>query len=230
MGSVAESHLCRRIYDAAMLGRAVTIVATACVVLAACGGSDSDSAATTTSPSTTTATVTAATTTNAAPVETTEAPSTTIDEAEQLAAAEQAYLDAFDAYIAAARDPSDPDLRADIERLYTGPNLEFTIDQLDGFVEQNWIARPGEEPSRTIILLPPQFLPDRTDFVELVACEIDSEVFVEPGAAPDGSDALVSDEVAVRRIVVRLRAGDDQWQSDSGEVVAELAGPSDCAP
>ncbi len=169
MGIVTESGLGRRIYDAVMLGRAVTIVATACVVLAACGGSSSDGDATTTTtagPSTTTA-VTAATTTTA-PAATTEAPTTTADEAEQLAEAEQAYLDAFDAYIAAARDPSDPDLRADIERLYTGPNLEFTIDQLDSFVEQNWVARPGEEPSRTIILLPPQFLPDRSDFIELV--------------------------------------------------------------
>ena len=199
-----------------MLGRAVTIVATACVVLAACGGSDSDSAATTTSPSTTTATVTTATTTtNAAPVETTEAPSTTIDETEQLAAAEQAYLDAFDAYIAAARDPSNPDLRAEIERLYTGPNLEFTIDQLDGFVEQNWVARPGEEPSRTIILLPPQFLPDRTDFVELVACEINTEVFVELGAAPDGSDALVTDEVTVRRGA--HSAASHRWTMEVGQ-------------
>ena len=188
-----------------MLGRAVTIVATACVVLAACGGSDSDSAATSTSPSTTTAAVTAATTTNAAPVETTEAPSTTIDEAEQLAAAEQAYLDAFDAYIAAARDPSDPDLRAEIERFYTGPNLEFTIDQLDGFVEQNWIARPGEEPSRTEILAGPRSLPNRTDFIELVSCEINSEVFVEVGGAPDGSDSLVTDEVTVGRLIVRLQ-------------------------
>ncbi len=213
-----------------MLGRAVTIVATACVVLAACGGSSSDSDATTTSPSTTTATVTTATTTNAAPVETTEAPSTTIDEAEQLAAAERAYLDAFDAYIAAARDPSNPDLRAEIERLYTGPNLEFTIDQLDGFVEQNWVARPGEEPSRTIILLPPQFLPDRTDFVELVACEINTEVFVEPGAAPDGSDALVTDEVTVRRGLIRLRAIDGDWRTDSGETLADLTTPDECEP
>ena len=213
-----------------MLGRAVTIAAASCLLLAACGDSGSDSDATTTTaagPSTTTAVTT---TTTAAPAETTEAPSTTIDEAAQLAAAEQAYLDAFDAYIAAARDPSNPDLRAEIERFHTGPNLEFTIDQLDGFVEQNWIARPGEEPSRTIILLPPQFLPDRTDFVELVACEIDGEVFVEPGAAPDGSDALVSDEVTVGRLLLRMAVVDGQWKSDSGETLAELSSPDECAP
>ena len=230
MGSVAKTGRSQRIYDAAMLGRAVTIAAASCLLLAACGDSDSDSDATTTTadPSTTTAVTTA--TTTAAPVETTEAPSTTVDDEEALAAAEHAYLDAFDAYIAAARDPSNPDLRAEIERLYTGPNLEFTIDQLDGFVEQNWVARPGEEPSRTEILAGPQFLPYRTDFIELVSCEINGEVFVEVGGAPDGSDSLVTDEVTVGRLIVRLQRVDGLWKSDSGETIAELTSPKECEP
>ena len=158
------------VYDAAM-NRGVFIVVASGLLLASCGGSGSDSDASTTTPAPTT--TTAATSTTESPATTTEAadaPTTTLDTEAQLAAAEQAYLDAFDAYIAAARDPSNPDLRAEIERLYTGPNLEFTISQLDGFVEQNWVAQPGEEPSRTLILLSPQFLPDRTDVVELVAC------------------------------------------------------------
>ncbi len=211
--------------------RAVGVALVACLLVAACGGSGSDNDASTTldtSPSTT-ATTTVATTTAEPPAETTNAP-TTIDTDAQLAAAEQAYLDAFDAYIAAARDPADPDLRADIERLYTGPNLEFTIDQLDSFVEQNWVARPGEEPSRTIILLPPQYLPDRVDVVELVACEVDSEVFVEVGGAPDGSDALVNDETVVRRGLTRLELIDGRWKSRSGEVLAELLTPDECIP
>ena len=104
-----------------------------------------------------------------------------------------------------------------IERLYTGPNLEFTISQLDGFVEQNWVARPAEEPSRTIILLSPQFLPDRTDVVELVVCPVNTERFVEVGGAPDGSDSLVTDEVTVLRGLVRMRLIDGQWKSNSGE-------------
>ena len=155
------------------MDRGVAIVVASCLLLAACGGSGSDSDATTTSPTTLSTTI-AVTPTTDPPSTTTDAPATTIDTDAQLAAAEQAYLDAFAAYIAAARDPSNPDLRADIERLYTGPNLEFTISQLDGFVREGWVARPADEPSRTIILLSPQFLPDRTDFVELVACEINS--------------------------------------------------------
>ena len=110
---------------------AIAIVVTSCLLLAACSSSGSDSDAST---STTAPTVTTVATTTEPPAPSTEAPSTTIDTDAQLAAAEQAYLDAFDAYIAAARDPSNPDLRAEIERLYTGPNLEVRpISQLDSF-------------------------------------------------------------------------------------------------
>ena len=212
------------------MNRGLSIVVASCLLLAACGGSGSDGDASTTTATSPSTTAAAVTTTAEAPATTTEAPTTTIDANAQLAAAEQAYLDAFDAYIAAARDPANPDLRAEIERLYTGPNLEFTISQLDSFVEQNWVARPAEEPSRTIILLAPQFLPDRTDVVELVACPVNTERFVEAGGAPDGSDALVTDEVTVRRLLVRLRLIDGQWKSDSGERLAELATPEDCTP
>jgi hypothetical protein len=206
---------------------AVTIAVVTCLLLAACdsSNSDADASTTTVAPATT-----AATTTTEPPAPSTKAPSTTVDTEAQLAAAEQAYLDAFDAYIAAARDPANPDLRAEIERLYTGPNLEFTISQLDGFVEQNWVARPAEDPSRAVVLTSPVFLPDRTDIAELVTCELDSEIFVEPGAAPDGSDALVSDEVVVRRGLTRLELVDGQWKSRSGEVLAELQSFEECDP
>ena len=216
-----------KVYDAAMRQTAITIVVASCLLLAACSssGSDSDASTTTVAPATT-----AVATTTEPPTPSTEAPTTMIDTEAQLAAAEQAYLDAFDAYIAAARDPSNPELRAEIDRLYTGPNLEFTISQLDGFVRQNWVARPAEDPSMAMILLSPQYLPDRTDIVELVSCEINTERFVEVGAAPDGSDALVTDEVKVVRGLIRLELIDGQWKARSGETLAELDAPEDCEP
>ena len=207
---------------------ALTVVVASCLLLAACDGSSSDGDTSTTTNAT--PAPTSVETTTKPPALSTDAPTTTIDIEAQLAAAEQAYLDAFDAYIAAARDPSNPALRAEIERLYTGPNLRSTISQLDSFVEKNWVARPAEEPSRTIILLSPQFLPDRTGYVELVACPINTERFVEVGGAPDGSDALVTDEITVRRLLVRLQLIDGQWKSDSGERLAELATPEECTP
>jgi len=215
---------------------AIVVVVASCLLLAACNssGSDSDASTTTTTiapPPTAVATTTeppASSTEPPAP--STEAPTTTIDTEAQFAAAEQAYLDAFYAYIAATRDPANPDLRAEIDRLYTGPSLESAISQLDGFVRQNWVARPAEEPSVATVLVSPQFLPDRTDIVELVACAINTERIVEVGAAPDGSDALVDDEVTVVRGLIRLELIDGQWKAQSGETLATLAAPEDCEP
>ena len=212
------------------MNRGLSIVVASCLLLAACGGSGSDGDASTTTATSPSTTAAAVTTTTEALATTTEAPATTIDANTQLAAAEQAYLDAFDAYIAAARDPANPDLRAEIERLYTGPSLEFTISQLDGFVREGWAARAAEEPSRTIVLLAPEFLPDRGDVVELVACEVNTERFFEIGGAPDGSDALVGDEVTVRRALVRMERVEEQWRARSGETLGELATPQDCVP
>jgi len=111
----------------------MVIVVTSCLLLAGCdsSGFDNDSS-TTTIPAPTTA----VSTTTEPPAPSTDAPTTTIDTEAQLAAAAQAYLDAFDAYLAAASDPSNPDLRAEIERHYTGPNLESTVERLDRFVER----------------------------------------------------------------------------------------------
>ena len=228
MGHAAGIGRRPKVYDAAMRQGALNVVVVSCLLLAACNssGSDSDASTTTTAASAPTAVAT----TTEPPAPSTEAPTTTIDTEAQLAAAEQAYLDAFDAYIAAARDPSNPGLRAEIERLHTGPNLEFTLSQLDGFVREGWVARAADPPSSTTILAAPQFLPDRTDFVELVACTVDTERFVEPGGAPDGTDALVTDEVTVRRVLVRLLLIDGQWRSDSGEILAELSSPEECEP
>jgi len=145
-----------------------------------------------------------------------------------LAAAEQAYLDAFDASIAAGRDPANPELRAEIKRLFTGPNLELATQLLDNLVEQGRVAKPASDPSRTVILVSPKFLPDRTDFAELVVCEIDTERYVELGGAPDGSDALVTDEVTVTRLLIRFENLDGEWKSNSGEILAELSAPKEC--
>lgn len=219
-----------KVYDSAMRQTAITIFVASCLLLSACDSSGSNSEASTTTTTVAPAPTAVATTTTETAVPTTEAPSTTIDTEAQFAAAEQAYVDAFDAYIAATRDPSNPDLRAEIDRLYTGPSLESAISQLDGFVRQNWVARPAEEPSMATVLVSPQFLPDRTDIVELVACAINTERIVEVGAAPDGSDALVDDEVTVVRGLIRLELIDGQWKAQSGETLATLAPPEDCEP
>ncbi len=182
-----------------------------------------------TEPPDTTAAPTIASTT-AAP--TTAAPTTTVDdEAATLAAVEQAYFDAHAAYLAAARDPSNPELRAAIEGLFVGANLDLAISQLDGFLDSNYAARADEaNPSRTEILAGPALVPGRSDLTELVVCEIDTERYFEIGAAPDGGDALVTDEIVVTRLLVRYELVGTSWKSSSGEVLAKLNTAEECSP
>ena len=111
MGHLAGIGRRPKVYDAAMRQGALAVVVASCVLLAACDGSSSDGDTSTTTSATSAPTSVA--TTTEPPALSTDAPTTTIDSEAQLAAAEQAYLDAFDAYIAAARDPSDPALRAE---------------------------------------------------------------------------------------------------------------------
>ena len=227
MGCPAEISRRPKVYDAAMRQGALAVVVASCVLLAACDGSSSDGDTSTTTSATSAPTSVA--TTTEPPALSTDAPTTTIDSEAQLAAAEQAYLDAFDAYIAAARDPSNPALRAEIERLYTGPNLESTVSRLDRFVERGITSQeqPGN-PSFAVVQEGPSFSESDDELVELIACEVDAERLVEIGAAPDGGDALVSDEVVVERILVRSRLIDGVWKSESGELLDELSSPDEC--
>ena len=226
-------------YDVAMRGGGALAAAVAVVlVVAGCSGGDDGSAVTeaaasapptTSAPEPTQPPDTTAPPTTAAP--TTENPTTTIDdEAATLAAVEQAYLDSHAAYLAAARDPSNPELRAEVDRLYTGPNLERTTDLLDSFVARNYVARPDpEDPSRTEILAPAQLVDSSGALADLVVCEVNTEQFYETDAAPDGGDALVTDEMTVRRLIVLFEFVDGRWVSRSGERLADLSDPEDCA-
>ncbi len=166
--------------------------------------------------------------TTAAP--TTAAPTTTLDdEAATLAAVEQAYFDAHAAYLAAARDPSNPELRAEIERLYTGPNLQRTTELLDSFMDRNYVARPNpSDPSSSQVLAPAQLVDESGARADIVVCEVNTEAFYEVGGAPDGGDALVTDEITVRRLIILFELSDGQWQSRSGERLADLSDPAEC--
>jgi len=208
--------------------RSVAVLVLAAFVAGACSGSDEASSTdppdptVTSAPSTTdvdsTTTTVVVTTTN---VETTIAPTTTVDDEARLRAAEEAYIAAWEAYHAAILDPSDPELRAEVERTNTGSNLEAALMAIDGFVEANYVARPHPELLAEVSILSEAMpVPDEPDLVDLIACEINSEAYFEVGSAPDGGDALVRDEVVVLRLLVRLRLVDGEWKTDSGEILS----------
>jgi len=214
--------------------KSVAVLVLAAFVAGSCSGSDEVASTDPPDPTMTSApstTLAAPTTTTATTIsETTESPTTTVDDDEvRLRAAEQAYIASWEAYHAAILDPSDPELRAEVERLLTGPNLETANAALDEFVSANYVARPHpDRVSKALILETAQFVPGETDRVEMIVCEVNGESYFEVGSAPDGGDALVRDEVFVLEILVRMKWEDGQWRSESGERRSRLVGEVDC--
>lgn len=192
------------------------------VAAAACSGSEAiEPSVSGTSPPTISAapatTETVAETTTTIAVTTTVAPTTTIDEVAWLAGAEAAYLKAWETYHAAIADPGDPDLRKAVADIYTNSGREDVLEILDSYAAANYIARPSPDiPAETRILQGALQVPDEDNVVDLVACEINSELYFEEGSAPGGGDALVSDEVFVGALLVRMRFDGANWKLESG--------------
>jgi hypothetical protein len=213
--------------------RSAAMLVLAALAVAACSGSNE---AATTDPTTTSVPATTAaeptTSTDAATttvVETTAAPPTTVDDEARLRAAEQAYIESWEAYHAAILDPYDPELRAEVERTFTGPNLEGFLEGLDGFVESGVVARPNLDVQADVsIISEAKDVPGESDLVDLIGCEVNSEWYVEVGSAPDGSDAIVRDEIFVYRVLTRMRLIDGEWKSESGETLSERVGDVAC--
>jgi hypothetical protein len=206
----------------------------AALAVGACSGSDE---AATTEPTTTSAPATtlpeSTTTTEAATttvVETTAAPPTTVDDEARLRAAEQAYIAAWEAYHAAILDPSDPDLRAAVERTNTPGAFEVASSVLDQFVVAGIVAKPHPEILAEVsVLSNAMFVPGEADLADLISCEINSEAYYEIGTAPDGSDALVRDDVFVVRSLTRIEWDGENWRLHSGETLSERVGAVGCS-
>ena len=214
--------------------RTVAVLVLAALGAGACSGSDDASSTdptATSAPSTTVpepaTTIDVATTTSA---EATVAPSTTVDDDARLRAAEQAYIESWEAYHAAILDPSDPELRAGVERTYTGGNLDGVLETLDGYVAAGYVARVHPDVlARTVVLSAPMPIPGEPDRVDMIVCEVNSELYFEVGSAPDGGDALVRDEVVTVRILARLKFENGEWRSESGKRLSRVTGDAGCS-
>jgi hypothetical protein len=212
---------------------AVGAVASFAMLLAAC---TSDAPVATAPPvtlaPTTTATTSPPTTAPATTVEpATTPPTTALDDPARLRAAEAAYIASWEAYHAAILDPADPALREAIERTYTGGNLDWVLQTLDSYVDGRVVGLANAEvPAFALVTSSAKPIPDEENGVDLIACERNSESYVQLGAAPDGGDALIRDEIVVLRILVRLRLIDGEWRSESGETLLRQSGDVECSP
>jgi hypothetical protein len=195
------------------------------MLVVACGSDDDASPAITTAPAppaTTTTTIApdeTSTTTTTTPVTTT----TVVDESQAVI---DAYLAAWEAYHTAANDPSNEALAAELAQFTTGPNLQLALANLENLAESGWAARPNPSaPAKTEV----ESVEVSDGEAVAIVCERNNEIISEPGAAPDGSDAVINDDIAARRFRVRLVLEGGSWKSSDGEELGSWFGQQECA-
>lgn len=76
-----------------------------------------------------------------------------------------------------------------------------------------------------------EFLEEPFRRADVTVCFVDTNILLEPGGAPDGSDLVVNDEVGAIRIVYTLVVEDGRWQLLHGQDLTELRlGETECPP
>jgi hypothetical protein len=150
------------------------------------------------------------------------------DEADAVVAG---YLMAWQAFHDAAKDPTDLVLVERVRATTAGPNRDLSLSILEHLALHGRVARSNPDaPEGVAVESPVEFLDGERSRARIVVCERNHEIVWEPGGAPDGSDALINDEVVARRIEVELRRVDGRWLSYTGLEVQTWPGHEFCPP
>jgi hypothetical protein len=95
--------------------------------------------------------------------------------------------------------------------------------------ERNYALRQHPDvPASITIEVPATLVLEGADVAELQICEVDSWVVVEVRAGPNGSDAVVNDEIASYRSTILLRKVEDVWRVEGGSELARWEGFTEC--
>ena len=161
---------------------------------------------------------------------TTQAPTTTIDPAITLAEEVEAdFLEAYWLEVEALKDPFNVEKEsAAVER-----RVGFAADTLTARLaerrEQNHVIRDNPAVSGSITVeVPATLVLEGADVAELEVCEVDPWILVEVGAGPNGSDAIVNDEVLSYRSTYFVRNVEGVWRIEGWNEVGRWIGATAC--
>jgi hypothetical protein len=199
----------------------------ASVALAACADdTDAEPVGTGTVPGSTPPTSSPPTT--AAP--TTDAPTTTLDEAAQLAAEVEADLrETFRLTDEAFFDPTNDVTVAAALEGHIATSRELLAQRLQTFRTDGWVTRENPAVAAGIIVeTPATLLEPSEDVARVQVCEIDPWIVVEPGAGPNGGDAIVDSNIYAYRSILFVRRIDDRWRIEGADQLGEWTGLGSC--
>jgi hypothetical protein len=211
------------------------VVALAVTLLAACSSSSNDA----TPPATTTPTPAPTSlppttppppTATSTPSTTTEPPPTTPDPSNALAAQVEAdFRETIRLTNEALQDPTNDEKVAFALEGYIETNRAFIEDRFEEFRSNGWVATPSPSVEADLIVEEPaRLIAPSTDVVEIQVCEIDPWIVVEPGAGPDGTDAIVDAELYTYRSIFFLRNLDGRWRAEGSRSLGQWTGLTTC--
>jgi hypothetical protein len=220
-------------YDSAMTRAGnvlVSAVGVAVVVALLAAGCSSDEAIPATTVVEPTVVQTSSPTPTSDPPTTTAAPTTTLDPATALAEEVEAdFLEADRLGREASMDPFDADKEAAALDRRLGVIRDNLAATLADYRANGYAIRANDAtPASITVEMPATLVVEGGDAAEMQICEVDSWILVEPGAGPNGSDAVVNDEVVASRAQVFMRDVDGLWKYEGGAVIAEWEGAASC--
>lgn len=209
-------------------GDAAPATTTSAIVTAPTSTAPATTQPATTQPTNTTAPTTTAPATQPTSVAPTTAPPTvspgSVEEQVVSAAVEswrllnEARLDPF----------NDEKVRA-AGRAHSGANQQRLVEILARYRENNWRSLTNPEVPASVTPYPGEVVVDQAAGTASVTyCLVNSNILVQTGGNPDGSDLVVNDDVSSSRVRVDLVLVDGRWLDDSGELITEWKDATTC--
>jgi hypothetical protein len=111
-----------------------------------------------------------------------------------------------------------------------GPSWNVAVQNMATLRSNGWLVRPNPEiPDTSTVEGDVQLLdgPPATR-AQATVCTISAGIVYKPGAAPDGSDVIINDEVVARRELVTMVLQDGAWKLEQGTNVGTWKGQATC--
>lgn len=127
--------------------------------------------------------------------------------------------------------PQDCDAEEELSKVFAGGQLEVNLGLIDQLIAEGSEARPPSDPNHDRFDVEQIDLAVPTDdSASVTYCIVDGWVAFLPGGAPDGSDAIINENLGVQRVRAGLQRSesDGRWRQVWRESLERFDGSDGC--